>query len=194
MELKHKECFIPNFINHYEPAGREQVRPRGGRVREPVLEEPRDQSLSGAGRAARVAAAAARGEGPRRRGAACRRACVDWIDTRNEARQSGAGKGGGGDGRSRLEAGAGLVAWPSTSRSTRWSAACRRFRIVRECLERFAGRADMLVVSATPNEALEARMGRARPRQVRARRSAARRSAARRNRWPTPSSTRRTTR
>ena len=56
MELKHKECFIPNIIQQLRAARRQQVRPRGGRVRQPVFQEPRHQSLSGPDRDARVAA------------------------------------------------------------------------------------------------------------------------------------------
>ena len=41
------------------------------------------------------------------------------------------------------------------------------FPFVRESLEKLKAKADLLVVSATPTEALEARMGRARPGQIR---------------------------
>ncbi len=155
MEVKHKECFIPNIDQLLRPAGREQVRPRGGRVREPVLEEPRDQPLSGAGRDARVAAQAARGEGPRRRRSRFPQSLRRLDQARDEAGQPGAGEGGRGDRRPGLEAGAGLVEGGQRGDRARWSAACRRFPFVRESLEKLSGRADMLVVSATPNEALQ---------------------------------------
>ena len=47
-------------------AGREQVRPRGGRIRQSVFAQPRRQPVSRAGRIAPVASAAAGGSGSRR--------------------------------------------------------------------------------------------------------------------------------
>ena len=66
MELKHKECFIPAFINSYNLQAVSKYAPRGVGVRESLFQEPRGESLPGAGRDASVAAAAARSEGPRR--------------------------------------------------------------------------------------------------------------------------------
>ena len=50
MEVKHKECFIPNIIKYFELGRGLEVRPRGRRVREPLLAVARDQPLPGADR------------------------------------------------------------------------------------------------------------------------------------------------
>ena len=65
MEVKHKECFIPNTINCLRTARHQPIRARGGRVRQSVFQKPRHQSLSGTDRNAPLACAS----GPR-----CRRA------------------------------------------------------------------------------------------------------------------------
>ena len=74
-------------------AGRQQVRPRGGRVCQSLLEEPGDQPFSGVGRGAGMAAKAARGESPGREDR--HSAVASRLDqARNEAGQSGVGKSG----------------------------------------------------------------------------------------------------
>ena len=61
MEIKHKECFIPNIIKYWDLQAGLQVRARGGRVRQPLLEVARHQPLAGADDGLRPAARAARG-------------------------------------------------------------------------------------------------------------------------------------
>ena len=138
----------PQFHQLLRAAGREQVCPRGGRVRQSVFEEPRRESLSRAGRAARLAAAAAGSEGPRRPRAEARG--PDQVDgQRDEARQSGAREGGGGDGRSRLEAGARLVAGREQvdrRNGPRRAAVSERPRVPRRLLR--AGRHGRLLANA----------------------------------------------
>ena len=68
MELKHKECFIPNIINHYDLQGVSKYAREAAEFVNLYSKSRGHQPLSGAGRAARVAAAAARSEGPRREG------------------------------------------------------------------------------------------------------------------------------
>ena len=45
MELKHKECFIPNIIKFYQLQGDQQVRTGGGRIRQSLFEESRCQPI-----------------------------------------------------------------------------------------------------------------------------------------------------
>ena len=153
MELKHKECFIPNTINHWELAGRQQVRPRGGGVRQPLLEEPGDQSLSGAGRDAGVAATSGRRS---RRGVRIDipQSLRDWIkrETKlgNPALEKAAAETGDPDLQRTLR-------WSKAinQSSRRWSAACRRFLSSARACKSSSRRADILVVSATPQAALQ---------------------------------------
>ena len=49
MEIKHKECFCPQHHQVVGSAGGLQVRARGGRVRQPVLQVARHQPLARAG-------------------------------------------------------------------------------------------------------------------------------------------------
>ena len=77
MELKHKECFIPNTINYWGLQGVSQLRPRGGRVRQSLLEKPGHQSVSRRWSKRWSGPTAARGQGPRRRRRRFRRRC--WI-------------------------------------------------------------------------------------------------------------------
>ena len=99
MELKHKECFIPNFINHYELQGVSKYAREAaefvnlysksrGVNRFPGLVEQLDWLR-------RRPEVKARGVNvPKPQG-------LDRLDgTRDEARQSGAGEGGRRDGRS----------------------------------------------------------------------------------------------
>ena len=109
MELKHKECFIPQFINHYELQGVSKYAREAaefvnlysksrGVNRFPGLVEQLDLVAPPAGSA-----------GPRRaRGEAGRAHQMDGIGI--EARQSRAREGGCGDGGSRSEASTRLVA------------------------------------------------------------------------------------
>jgi phosphoglycolate phosphatase-like HAD superfamily hydrolase len=154
MELKHKECFIPQFINHYGLQGISKYAREAaefvnlysksrGVNRFPGLVEQLD-------RLRRRPEVAARGahvpspDGLRR-----------WIEA--EAKL----------GNPALEQAVAATGDPDLKLALEWSLAVNRaiaamvrdvppFPFVRESLERLSGKADMLVVSATPNEALAA--------------------------------------
>ena len=154
MELKHKECFIPAFINHYELQGvskyaREAAefvnlysKSRGAN-RFPALVEQLDwlrRRPEVKARGIKVA----RPEG-----------LIQWI-----ARESKLGNPA-------LEKAVAATGDPDLQQALTWSVAVNKaiaemvrgvppFPYVRECLELFATKADMLVCSQTPNAALEA--------------------------------------
>jgi phosphoglycolate phosphatase-like HAD superfamily hydrolase len=154
MELKHKECFIPNFINHYGLQGvskyaREAAefvnlysKSRGAN-RFPALVEQLDWLR-------RRPEVKARGVHVVRPGG-----LIEWIGREpklgNPALEKAAGESGDADLKLALA----------------WSVAVNKaiaemvrnvppFPYVRECLERLRNHADMLVCSQTPNAALEA--------------------------------------
>jgi phosphoglycolate phosphatase-like HAD superfamily hydrolase len=154
MELKHKECFIPNFINHYGLQGVSKMAREAaefvnlysksrGANRFPALVE----QLEWLSRRPDVKA---RGVSvPRPQG------LIDWI-----ARESKLGNPA-------LEKAVAETGDADLQTAYAWSVAVNKsiadmvhsvppFPSVRPCLERFAGRADMLVCSQTPNAALEA--------------------------------------
>ena len=135
------------------PARREQIRPRGRRVRQPLLEEPGNQPLSRAGRDAPVAAAAAGSRPPRR-------------EDRHPAVAAGLDRRETKLGNPALEKAVADTGDPGLERTLRWSKAINEsiaamvrgvppFPFVRESLEKLSGRADILVVSATPQAALQ---------------------------------------
>jgi phosphoglycolate phosphatase-like HAD superfamily hydrolase len=154
MELKHKECFIPAFINHYELQGvskyaREAAefvnlysKSRGAN-RFPALIEQLDwlrRRPEVKARGIRVA----RPEG-----------LIQWA--RKETKL----------GNPALEKAVADTGDADLKQAFGWSIAVNKaiaemvrgvppFPLVRECLQRFAGFADMLVCSQTPNAALEA--------------------------------------
>jgi phosphoglycolate phosphatase-like HAD superfamily hydrolase len=154
MELKHKECFVPAFINHYELQGvskyaREAAefvnlysKSRGAN-RFPALVEQLDWLR-------RRPEVKARGiDVPKPKG------LVDWM-----ARESKLGNPA-------LEKAVAETGDADLKQTLAWSLAVNKaiaemvrnvppFPYVRECLEKFAKRADMLVCSQTPNAALEA--------------------------------------
>jgi phosphoglycolate phosphatase-like HAD superfamily hydrolase len=154
MELKHKECFIPAFINHYELQGvskyaREAAefvnlysKSRGAN-RFPALVEQLDWLR-------RRPEVKARGVN-----VAKPKGLIDWI-----ARESKLGNPA-------LEKAVAETGDADLKQALAWSVAVNKaiadmvrnvppFPNVRECLQRFAERADMLVCSQTPNAALEA--------------------------------------
>ena len=155
MELKHKECFIPAMINYYDLQGVSKYAREAaefvnlysksrGINRFPALIETLEWL-----------AAAAGGQGARASKIQIPPGLVRLDEARDEAGQSGAGaEAVKTDRRPGPEADPGLVRGGERGDRARWSAACRRFPCVRESLERSAGRADVLVVSATPQEAL----------------------------------------
>ncbi len=65
MELKHKECFIPQFINHYELQGVSKYAREAAEFVNLYSKSRGVNRFPGAGRAARLAAPPAGSEGPR---------------------------------------------------------------------------------------------------------------------------------
>jgi phosphoglycolate phosphatase-like HAD superfamily hydrolase len=154
MELKHKECFVPNFINHYGLQGvskyaREAAefvnlysKSRGAN-RFPALIEQLDWLRRRPEvRARNVDVARPKG-------------LIDWM-----ARESKLGNPA-------LEKAVAETDDEDLKLALTWSKAVNEsiaemvrcvppFPYVRPCLEKFSGRADMIVCSQTPNVALEA--------------------------------------
>jgi phosphoglycolate phosphatase-like HAD superfamily hydrolase len=154
MELKHKECFIPAFINHYELQGVSKYAREAaefvnlysksrGTNRFPALVEQLDWLR-------RRPEVKARGiRVPRPEG------LVRWIEGETKL------------GNPALEKAVAATGDADLKQAFAWSVAVNKaiaemvhgvppFPFVRPCLERFAGRADMLVCSQTPTAALEA--------------------------------------
>lgn len=154
MELKHKECFIPNIINYYE--------------------------LQGVSKYAREAAEFvnlySKSRGINRFPALVE--ALEWLQKRPEVQARGAKinipeslrkwiKEETKLGNPALEKKVAETSDADLAHALKWSIAVNEtvsgmvrgvppFPYVRESLEKLAGKADMLVVSATPNEALEA--------------------------------------
>lgn len=154
MELKHKECFIPAFINHYGLQGVSKMAREAaefvnlysksrGANRFPALVEQLDWLR-------RRPEVAARGVTvPKPQG------LIDWI-----ARESKLGNPA-------LQKVTEETGEPDLKQAYAWSLAVNKaiadmvrnvppFPSVRPCLEKFAEQADMIVCSQTPNAALEA--------------------------------------
>lgn len=153
MELKHKECFIPQFINHYGLQGVSKYAREAaefvnlysksrGVNRFPGLVEQLDWLR----RRPEVAARGAKVPNPE----SLRRWIAEEAKLGNPA----------------LEQAVAATNDPELKLALEWSLAVNRaiaamvrdvppFPFVRESLERLAAEADLLVVSATPNEALE---------------------------------------
>jgi phosphoglycolate phosphatase-like HAD superfamily hydrolase len=154
MELKHKECFIPAFINHYELQGVSKYAREAaefvnlysksrGTNRFPALVE----QLGWLRRRPEVKARGipvARPDG-----------LIKWIERETKL------------GNPALEKAVAATGDPDLKRALAWSVAVNKaiaemvrgvppFPFVRQCLERFSQRADMLVCSQTPSAALEA--------------------------------------
>ncbi|HEX2475910.1 MAG TPA: HAD family hydrolase [Lacipirellulaceae bacterium] len=154
MELKHKECFIPAFINHYELQG----------VSKYAREAAEFVNLYSKSRGAnRFPALVEQLDWLRRRPevkargilVARPKGLIDWV-----ARETKLGNPA-------LEKAVTATGDPDLTQTLAWSHAVNKaiaemvrgvppFPFVRQCLERFAERADMLVCSQTPNAALEA--------------------------------------
>ena len=153
MELKHKECFIPQIINHYGLQGVSKYAREAaefvnlysksrGINRFPALIE----TLDWLQKRPEVKARGVKITMP----AGLRR--VDQSG--NEARQSGAGESGRITGDPDLKQ---ALAWrKAVNESIEKIVRCvPPFPFVRESLEKLKAKADMLVVSATPTEALK---------------------------------------
>jgi phosphoglycolate phosphatase-like HAD superfamily hydrolase len=153
MEVKHKECFIPNIVDHYNLAGVSKYAREAaefvnlysksrGINRFPALIE----ALELVSERAEVKARGLRIEIPR--------SLADWIARETKLANP------------TLEAAAKESNDPQLKQALAWSKAVNAaiekvvravppFPFVRECLEKLAPVADLFVVSATPNEALK---------------------------------------
>ncbi len=153
MEVKHKECFIPNIVQHYDLAGVSKYAREAaefvnlysksrGINRFPALVE----ALEWLRDRAEVQARNVKIHIPQ--------ALVEWMKRETKL------------GNPALEAEVKKSGDPELTKALAWSkdvnAAVERvvsdvppFPYVRECLEKLAAKADLLVVSATPNEALK---------------------------------------
>jgi phosphoglycolate phosphatase-like HAD superfamily hydrolase len=154
MELKHKECFIPNIINHYELQGVSKYAREAaefvnlysktrGINRFPALVE----TLQWLRKRPEVRARGVRVEVPQ--------SLCDWIKEETKL------------GNPALQEKVEATQDPDLTKALAWSLDVNKtiaglvrgvppFPYVRESLEKLSAQADMLVVSATPNEALEA--------------------------------------
>jgi phosphoglycolate phosphatase-like HAD superfamily hydrolase len=154
MELKHKECFVPNFVNHYELQGVSKYAREAaefvnlysksrGINRFPALVEQLDWLR-------RRPEAKARGVSVARP-----HGLIDWIGRETKL------------GNPTLEKAVAETGNADLKQALAWSVAVNKsiaemvrgvppFPFVRKCLERLCGQADMLVCSQTPNAALEA--------------------------------------
>lgn len=153
MELKHKECFIPNIINSYELQGVSKYAREAaefvnlysksrGINRFPALIEALEWLLKRPEVLARnIPITIPAG-------------LVNWMKTETKL------------GNPALEKAVKETGDPDLKQALAWSLAVNDtvtkfvrgvppFPMVRECLEKLKGKADVLVVSATPNEALE---------------------------------------
>jgi phosphoglycolate phosphatase-like HAD superfamily hydrolase len=152
MEVKHKECFIPNIVSHYGLAGVSKYAREAaefvnlysksrGINRFPALIEALEHLRD---RPEVVA---------RRVRITIPQGLVDWIGRETKLANPA------------LEAAATATGDADLKRALAWSKAVNEsiekvvrevppFPMVRECLEKMSSRADLFVVSATPNEAL----------------------------------------
>jgi len=154
MELKHKECFIHNFINHYDLQG---VSKYAREAAEFVNLYSKSRGVN------RFKALVEQLDWLRRRPEVKARnvkvpqlnGVVNWIQQETKL------------GNPTLEAAVEATGDPDLKKTLAWSREVNKtiagmvrnvppFPHVKSCLERFSEVADMLVVSATPNEALEA--------------------------------------
>ena len=153
MELKHKECFIPTFINHYELQG----------VSKYAREASEFVNLYSQSRGCnRFLGLIEQLDWLRRRPEVKARGVkvptltgvVNWVEQETKL------------GNPTLATIVEATGDPDLTNALAWSQEVNEaiagmvrgvppFPTVKKCLERFAGQADMLVVSATPNAALE---------------------------------------
>ncbi len=154
MELKHKECFVPNFINHYGLQGvskyaREAAefvnlysKSRGANRFPALIEQLNWLRERPEVKARNIDVAHPKG-------------LIAWMERETKL------------GNPTLEKAVAETDDPDLKVALAWSIAVNKsiaemvrcvppFPHVRECLERFATRADMIVCSQTPNAALEA--------------------------------------
>jgi phosphoglycolate phosphatase-like HAD superfamily hydrolase len=153
MELKHKECFIPNTINSYNLQGVSKYAREAaefvnlysksrGINRFPALIE----ALEWLQKRPEVAARGVKIEIPR--------GLVDWMKSETKLGNPALNKAAESTGHADLKQ---ALAWSEAVNETieRFVRGVPPFPYVRQCLEKLTGQADMLVISATPNEALQ---------------------------------------
>jgi phosphoglycolate phosphatase-like HAD superfamily hydrolase len=152
MEVKHKECFIPNFINHYDLQG---VSKYAREAAEFVNLYSKSRGIN------RFHALIEQLDWLRRRGVVKSRGVkvpkprgvIDWVGRETKL------------GNPALKAAVKETGDADLSQALSWSEAVNRsvadivrnvppFPYVRKCLEKLQPAADLLVISATPNEAL----------------------------------------
>lgn len=154
MELKHKECFVPNFINHY---GLQGVSKYAREAAEFVNLYSKSRGINRFPALIEQMDLLRRRPEVRARGVdvAPPHGLTEWV-----ARETKLGN-------PTLEKAVAETGHADLKKALAWSVAVNRsiaemvrdvppFPYVRQCLERFASRADMLVCSQTPCAALEA--------------------------------------
>ena len=165
MELKHKECFIPQIINHYGLQGVSKYAREAaefvnlysksrGINRFPALIE----TLEWLQKRPEVQARGVKITMPE--------GLVEWLKVETKLANPALAKAADSTGDPDLKQ---ALAWckavnDAVEKIVRW---VPPFPYLRESLEKLKDKADLLVVSATPNEALEARVGRARSGEIR---------------------------
>jgi len=152
MEVKHKECFIPNIIDCYGLAG---VSKYAREAAEFVNLYSKSRGINRFPALTEALALLRQRPEVQARGVEIRipQGLVDWIARETKLANPA------------LEAAAQATGDPDLKQALEWSKAVNAtiaktvravppFPYVRECLEKLAPRADLFVVSATPNEAL----------------------------------------
>ncbi len=152
MELKHKECFIPNIINEYELQG---VSKYAREAAEFVNLYSKSRGIN------RFPALIETLEWLQRRDEVARRGVeikipsglVSWIDRETKLGNPALAKAVEETGDEDLQQ---ALKWSEAVNATvaKFVRCVPPFPYVRECLEKLKPQADMLVISATPNEAL----------------------------------------
>ena len=153
MEVKHKECFIPNTINSYELQGVSKFAREAaefvnlysksrGINRFPALVE----TLEWLAKRPEVTARGVQVRVPK--------GLLDWMKRETKLANPALAKAVEATGDADLKQ---ALAWSQAVNSTieQFVRGVPPFPFVRESLEKLRGRADMLVISATPNEALQ---------------------------------------
>ena len=144
----------PEFHQPLRTAGRQQICPRGGRVRQSVFEKPRGKPLSRPSSSSWIGCGGAEVKS-RGINVPLPKGLVDWVGREPKM------------GNPTLEKAVAETGDADLKKALAWSVAVNKsiaemvravppFPYVRECLERFNGRADMIVCSQTPCAALEA--------------------------------------
>jgi phosphoglycolate phosphatase-like HAD superfamily hydrolase len=153
MELKHKECFIPNMINTY---GLQGVSKYAREVAEFVNLYSKSRGINRFPGLVETLERLAQRPEVQARGVEIRRPAglIHWLQTETKLANAA------------LAAAVEKTQDPDLAQALSWSEAVNQtierfvrgvppFPLVRDCLEKLAPQADLLVVSATPSDALE---------------------------------------